>query len=585
MRRIYQYIFLILFLFWGSLSIAQSPSNDFRIGMFGTSLGYYYSDSLGYIPYSEPYIKDNYYGSVLNVLVQDGFNTYARYEACSSGARENFLKRELLLAKKVGIKMHVGLGYYFKPTLFNDTFYGKGENIYDACGEKLLPHLCPEDKGLYRIDYDSYFTNIFTKAPYKDAVWGYHLTEEGEYCHLQHRANDCKGFAGWGEFEASNTTCNGFNTKFPYYYKCETPPENVLMAKNYFKNLLASNGVLNHHFVTMPANHGKSINDRSSDDNKSVYDSASRQWSGFNSQDYIKSMNQKEDVVFEGSYTTVGNRLKNTREKYKNIYNNQYHYLGQFKSIDYAKKYCNNVQKVIAVGNMWYADGSGYLNNYHLDTNITNANWLWFQAYTSIIHGANGIWFWWLHDMWQKNENSHVWDNPKDSLRYDRENFPLLYKKYLSKLTRQLRYLTNLNLISTDPNTILMGKTDHADTNYIIPAAKKYIKGLKKEYRSEHYGLRYTIRTNGENAIMIVSNPYCKAVSTTLDFSKIKSELINKSDSAYIMFEDKNNVSSKKYKVLYSENNFSLPIKRRKLKLDFGPLDVHILWFGPLPIK
>ncbi len=572
---------------------AQSPGNDFRIGIFGTSLGWYYSDSLGYVPYSEPYVNDSYYSSVLNVLAADGFNTYVRYEACSSGMRENYLRQELLLAKKMGMKMHVGLGYYFKPTLVKDTFYGKGENIYDACGSGVLPQESAEEKGLYRIDYHSYFDNIFSKSPYKDAVWGYHLAEEAEYCHLQHRGNDCKGFAGWAEFEASSTTCNGFNSQFPYYCKCETPPENVLMAKNYFRNLLATNQVFDHHFITMPAIHSKSINDNSYDDNKSIYDSVTHKWSGFNSQDYIKFMDQKEDVVFEGSYTPVGNRIKKTREKYKNIFINQYHYLGQYKSIDYAKKYCNNVHKVIGIGNAWYADGSGYLNNYHLDTSIKNANWFWFQAYTSVIHGANGIWFWWLHDMWQKDENPNVWDNTKDTARYDRANFPKLYKNYVSKLSRQLKYLVSLDLISTQANTILMGKTDHADTNYIIPPAKKYIKGLTKEYKSENYGLRYTIRTNGENVIMIISNPLYKAVSTTLDFSKIKNVIINSSDSIYMVFEEKNPVSKKKYKIakgefVYNEdrfNNYSIPLKKGKVKLDFGPLDVHVLWFGSLPTK
>ncbi len=583
MKRKYQYLYIISILFFAYPSQAQSPTNDFRIGIFGTSLGYYYSDSLGTIPYCEPYIKDNYYSSVFNVLVQDGFNTYARYEACSSGGRENFLKQELLLAKNNGMKIHVGLGYYFKPTVFNDTFYGKGENIYDGCGANLLPHQSPEDKGLFRINYDNYFNHIFTQAPYKDAVWGYHLIEEGEYCHLQHRDPNCYGFMGWNEFETGKSNCTSFNHKFPYYYKCETPPENVLMAKNYFKNLLTAHQVFDHHFITMPAIHSKSINDHSDDGDKSVYDSIKHTWSGFNSQDYIKFMTERGDVVFEGSYTPVGNRIKHTREKYKNIYNNGYHYLGQYKSIDYTKKYCSNVQKVIGIGNAWYADGGGYLNNYHLDTNIKNANWLWFQAYTSIIHGANGIWFWWLHDMWLKDENPNVWDNMKDSSRYDRANFPKLYKNYVSKLSRKLRYLVNLNLISTEKNTLMMGKTDHADTNYIIPPAKKYMRGFKKEYKSESYGLRYTLRTNGENIIMIVSNPMYKAVSTTLDFSKIANDIIHKSDSVAIMFEEKEKVSSKNYKVIYNDGHYYMPIKKGKLKLDFGPLDVHILWFGPIP--
>lgn len=582
----YYYILFLLFALHYKTSYSQDSTNHFRIGIFGTSLWTHYTHTEGYIPYSDPYVRDQYPSSVLNVLSQDGFDTYARYEACSSGTRENYLKSELLLAQKLGMKMHVGLGYYFKPFFVRDTFYGTGENIYDGCGYSLLPHQSPEDINLFRVNYNRLFAEVFSNPLYKNGIWGYHLVEEGEYCHIQHRAQDCKGYLGWSEFENKTAGCNIYTHDFPYYCKCETPPSYVKMAKKHFRDILYSKNVYDHYFITMPAIHSKSINEQSNDGDRSVFDSLSHTWTGYNSQDYVKFMNQEGDAVFEGSYTPAGPRIKITKEKYDNIFQNGYHYLGQYKSLDYIRNYCKNAHKVIGIGNAWYQDGSGYLNNYHFDTALKNANWLWFQAYTSVIHGANGLWFWWLHDMWQKDENPATWDQVGDSNRYDRENFPKLYKNYVSPLVREIRYLVNQNLISSHPATVLMGKTDHTDTNGIVPPAKSYIKNIRKDYRTENYGLRYTLRTNGTQVIMIISNPLYKKVSANLDFTKISNINIQQSDSIYIVYSEKQKVNDKQYKVKrfsYLHTWYALPFSSKKIKLDFAPFDVHIIYFGMPP--
>ncbi len=57
-----------------------------------------------------------------------------------------------------------------------------------------------------------------------------------------------------------------------------------------------------------------------------------------------------------------------------------------------AYNYSSEVHKVINIEGT--SVGSNYLVHYHSNTNVPNGNWLWFQAYTSVIHGAKGIWFW-----------------------------------------------------------------------------------------------------------------------------------------------------------------------------------------------
>jgi len=96
--------------------------------------------------------------------------------------------------------------------------------------------------------------------------------------------------------------------------------------------------------------------------------------------------------------------------------------------------------------------------------------------------------------------------------RYRFDHFPRNYRDYLRHLSRELRFLVDKDLLSTDNRTVLFWKTDAADANGIVPktdyiktSAKnntKLKKSERKNITNENHGLRYTIRTNGLEVIM-----------------------------------------------------------------------------------
>ena len=116
------------------------------------------------------------------------------------------------------------------------------------------------------------------------------------------------------------------------------------------------------------------------------------------------------DVFFDGSYFPFHPFW------YNQNYGNNFiadscttHYLGNFKTIDWAYTKVNEVHDLIEITADWYiVNGTDTLltwkSVFHSDTSIYNSNWLWFQTYTSIIHGSKGIWFWQLPSAYQKNE-------------------------------------------------------------------------------------------------------------------------------------------------------------------------------------
>ena len=109
----------------------------------------------------------------------------------------------------------------------------------------------------------------------------------------------------------------------------EIPPTNVRNALSYYKKKLASVGIKHNKMIIMEANHHKNINDNTIDGDGQ-----------YNPQQYLKLLdkNDNRDVFFEGSYTQFP-QLNWISSNYLSMYDNDYHYLGSFKSIDYAKQY------------------------------------------------------------------------------------------------------------------------------------------------------------------------------------------------------------------------------------------------------
>jgi hypothetical protein len=577
-----------------SCLIAQQ-SNEFKIGMFSAVACKTRLVNGCDVPI-ETALDGGNKTSVLNVLAEDGFNIYQMYQP-NEWTSENYIKSYLKLSQANGLKVEINSGGYYKPLVDgNQNYLGYGTNEYTNCSHPINPCDNPYSQGYFRTHIQNFISNICTVSPYKDVIWGYHISEEAAYYHAHQFTDNCLG----------NDWPN------PAHFKnTEIPPTNVAGALSYFKTSMATAGITNHKMVVMEANHHRSIHATTIDHEGS-----------YNPQQYIQllSKNDSRDIFFEGSYVQYPTTSwKNY--KYSDIFNTgpnngNWHYLGAFKSIDYAKTLVGEVHKVVDI------DGTtGAVNNsYNTDLNVPNANWLWFQTYTSIIHGAKGVWFYDLTHSWYPGETNN-WGNTGIANRFDRSYFPSNYQNFVAHLAKELAYLKNKNVLSTDPSTILYTKTDGTDPNCIVPNSNVYIytalynagpygfgpawvanignAAVKNELMLENYGLRYTIRTNGTETYMIITNPLNIPVeNVNFDFSAIAHPMIKNSTGVEVLFGSaeftsagsstyKTNRNStvnlsamtvgSKYTINYTGN--------KQLSLSFGPTDTKIIKFvsGSLP--
>jgi len=581
-------------------------SNDFRIGMFTAFFDKTKSsickDLKGNpmeVIYDTPFDANGSFTSTLNVLAGDGFNVYNSYFPNNFQSQielENILK----LTKKLNIKVEPDIRSYYRANISNNRLTGTGESIFDNCGINCLPCEQPWQKDSYRPNCDNLFNSVFTKLEYKDVIWGYHVSEEASNNHQTFRPIDCKVSSKMADKFARHTDGSGwvYVENDERWVLSEIPPANVLAALNHYKSLSTNT---NQKVVIMEVNHGGTINDFTNDSDYADVNGTpyyfQNQPIDHNPQEYVKLLNKSDDrsVFFEGSY---GVHDSGKPFNYLNILtSNGGHYLGKFKSISYALKYASQVHSVFFLPvRDGYNPNTNYprhLDYWHSNASNRNANWLWFETYTSIIHGATGIWFWEFGGMYDPSNNQNI-ENYLKINHFRKDAFPANYNEYVAPLANELRYLVNNNYISTNPASILATKTDTPDSQGIIEKATKYIDNLIPEERSENYGLRYTIRTNGTEVIMIVTNPLHRAVSTEFNFSNSSIAQIKNADGFDILFEDIsafNNTSSSNYKLnrknkvnltentLNSKVTWSFNTNKKKVKLFFGPLDTHVLKF------
>ncbi len=535
------------------------------------------TDGITEIPYCRTTIESEAGStntSTLNVIAEDGFNVVQTYKP-EEWSSEKTVRAMLTLFKNNKLQVHLDARFYYKPDIASTEDNPFGENTYDNCGISYNPNNSPYQSYSFRPNYVDLFNNVYSDPKFKNTIWGFHISEESAYLHYH-------------DFTCGQAL-HSYTSGDPLYFKnTEVPTTNVREAMDYFKGI-SSSFDLNSKMVIMEANHNGRICEDFKDNDAGVY----------NSQDYIKLINKNDsrEVFFEGSYVRFNINGDNNpmnwinEDRYDAIGSN---YLGQFRSIDYAKTFTDEVYKVLSIEGT--RRGSGYYKPYnywrhlHSDSLITNANWLWFQAYTSIIHDVKGIWFWDINEAWNIGERPHSWNN------FSRNHFPRTYQDYVSFLAKELRYLVNNNVISTDPNTIVATKTDTADPNSIVPAISDYIPSFLNdtEHNSEHYGLRYTIRCNGKKTYMIITNPLNVPLrNIELNFSNTANQQIQNSYGVKVLFDDKlNDVDSPQYKknrnsntnlqnntvgssyTIYYDNT-----QIKKIRLDFGPFDVKVLEF------
>jgi len=574
---------------------AQFHPDSFTIGM-AESTSTMLTDSLqqtgnmNYACYNRLTFLDTIFeghpSSHFNVFAEDGFNTVMPMAPAIWGFSEYRFKTYLQLAKKFNIQIIPFAGDWFVP--LNGKHDGNGINVYD--NNLHIPPMYKMNDSRYqdpyenckaRTNFDFFFDHVFCDSSLRDVVKGYHLGGELNHVHLFNPGTERADFSA------------------KYMVSREVPPANVNDATVWFKERKAGNQKTYLSYV----NHGASFH---YDTDDAEYNGTSYQNSpiDYNIGDYFRLLNMP-DVSMEDSYFRWTNSMDKdwVKQPYSNIKNNgptcaapeecNRHYLAKFKNIDFLHGMSPEVIATFTFERYWQHDGQNFDDEHYNSTKVNNANFMWFQVYTSIIHGVNGIMFYGL-DSYSKDETAvREGFGSMNVDRYERKYRSEVYNKFMAPLSKELRYLSNNGFLTPSKETVLYAKKDEVDRNNIVPPAKSYIpRRLPDEKKTENYGLRYTIRENSENeVIMIVSNPLNTTVSVDLDFSKIANSNIQSAKKIELLFQTLNeSVSSKNYKVNRNSNiDFDQNTIDQKqlidfnsnepLKLKFGPLDVLILKF------
>lgn len=548
---------------------------EFVIGMFGYSAMKH--DDGCYVPYSTAFDEQGNPTSTLNVLREDGFNVFQTYEPFEWSSIAE-LKSLLRLTDNNNMKIEIGTGTYFKPKLNqNNQYMGYGINTFDNCGYTYSNCDIPWFDGRWQLNLEQLYTSILQDVDLPKPIWGIHVEEEASYCHAQQSNAECVGNSGWDVVANGQQQC-----EFTYqdFTNVEIPPSNVQEAIGWYRSKFNDAGIYDAKYVIMEAQHGSVIND------------CTPNLDGhYSPQDYVHLLNKSmnDEVFFEGSYSSFPfDNWMNQHVTDLECSNTGSHYLGAFKSIDYALQYTNNVQKVIEAQPTTQT-GTDQPYNYHTDHKVPNGNWLWFQAYNSIVHGAKGVWFWELHYMNLQNEHL-VWDS-NDPQRFNRGNFPVMYQKYVSHLASEIRYLSQNGYLNS--NSQVMSSTLGNSTGlfaYQFPTIQTndYIEN------TDRYTIRYSLQSNGtDEYVLIATNPYNAPVDARIDLSCLHIsgiEDVAVVDFLFCLGNDMNQVTSNYYKTNRDPNHLSLnenaidnifqkQVNDHGFKVSFGPLDVVIIRF------
>jgi len=527
---------------------------------------------------------NGYPSSHLNILNLDGFNLVHDYNA-------NWCNRSMVSFLKLvfnnNMKMLVEGKSFYKPDppppdtftamlpswvpswwpswIKNQFLYVvavhhpsvSGSNIYDDGG--LAVGSMDPDEHIWKLrpNHMSLYQYVYSQPGLKDTIWGHQVSEEAAYFHWQ---------------QYTNTFPQSYGDPVQQLY-VEVPPVNVYNAISFFRNLI-DDYQLAQRLIVMEANHGKSIQDNTVD-NEGYYFVPNYlhgpYWSRY-------------DTFFEGSYENFP--FNSLSPPYSNIFNNGGHYLGMLKSIDYALLYVPEVHKVIAI----YYDNRGGdedTRRLHVSHLAPNAGWLWFQAYASIVHGATGIWFYWLRETWRPNETKPAANSPDYF-----EHLPAAYTNFVAPLARELRYLLNQGFIHPGQSVLVHSKTDSPDSMGIVPPPTSYVypqMSVDPTHMTEQYGIRYAIRKSGPQRIMIAVNPLPVHVTVPFNMAPLGMALSTHVD---VIFETPKDTPMTFFNAMYKttmNGRVTLPstASSRQINLStartftdtFSPLDVHVYRF------
>lgn len=505
-----------------------------------------------------------YYSSMLGIFKEDGINLIQDFIPNESTTYQQF-RDYASLCENHGMQLIDNLLQWYKPDI--------NSNVYSGL---------PCSPNIPYVNYDNnLFQNVYAVRP--NAFFGHGLGAEKYANHPYMISTTCS---------STDTLCR------------QIPPQNSSDATAYFKNKrdLYFPG---QKIICVEAAHGGMITDN-----------FSSTFGLYEPQDYIHLNNVSNptlgDVFVEASYFSYEFKWWwNTA----NASPNQ-DYRGKFGSIDYARS--KGYSKIFAENNVEV--GGNFGTQYHIHSNpaVPNANLMRFYAYTSFIHKAHGIMFYHYWFTYDQNNSTDVasqvyMSDPNHTDRYTRPYMSVLYNTHLCKFTRELRYLVNNNYLSDDDSQVLYEKTTSADVNGILPASTVYLPAVYQAadardyntvngygsininnpiYRDEGHGLRYIIRTNGTEAVMIISNPNPFSLhNVPLNFSGITNSQIANANYVDVLFEDGSvtDVNSMSYKtdpitpvnpVTFSLNKvYSFPFCNKSFTAEFGPFDTHVYHF------
>ncbi|PKP02768.1 MAG: hypothetical protein CVU11_10660 [Bacteroidetes bacterium HGW-Bacteroidetes-6] len=590
--------FTVVLLFSPSSIFAQQD-NTFKIGVVGPDHTTTYNQNI-WTGVKKPAPYNAFYSSAFGVFSEDGVNFERSYYPDLYISQDDFSNFITLLVNH-NISLIDNNEGWFKAIPGNPStgilVTPLGQNVYDM-SSSYPTHV---NNAIY--NYDALYSNVYNLPTLQNNIFGHILAGESNYYHwIVH--NEWPSVYPDFYSNPSGTINN--------YTFCEVPPRKLNSAFLHFQPLANS---LNQYLLQVQAVHGCSISN-STTDAEGIYSVS----------EYLKIGN-RGNVFIEGSYFQ-----KQWEIWYQPTFPSHIDYLGKFKSIDYSKQYYEYILAEIDVS---YLDGQDYM--WLSNPNIKNANHLWFQTYTSIIHGVSGVLFWGIYDSYNTTLQTDI--NAKNAFNvnvvsnnnFQFANFSEVYKNCISNLTKELRYLSEKGFLSFDDRSIVCTKTASLspDPNCILESSLNYlpatVSGLAARdlytvlnnssstiytnyHRTEDFGIRYTIRTNGSEVIIIASNPNPYSVfNVDFNFNNSANPIIRNSTSMEMLFEDPldNVVTDLNYKEnrnWISRANFianmgntsvldglmrkyTIPYQsptNKTISISFGPFDVHIMKFvGP----
>jgi hypothetical protein len=613
-------------------AIPGVAQNNFKIGIMA-SYGANQTTHVGSTNIMTTVYNGSYFSSVMGLFAEDGFNLIEDYIPDPYMSIQHYLDYATLCHNNNCLLMD-----HFQDWYRADNYSVRTDGypcLNTCCSSSSIPNT----------NFDALFTNVYTVNP--SYYFGHNLGSEKYVDHYYLRDSACpitppptNPFAPLPDFTSDPDWCMG-----------QITPQASSDATAYFKGLCT--GTLSNHKVMVgEAAHGGMITANYNqnfacyntfyqypDDQNPSFAIGPQHYIDFSSNtvpppNQLVSNPTPGDIFNEASYFT--NHFGGWSSSFPTT--SCFNYLGKFGSMEYARHqggYNEIFVELDATSPTIGWNDPHLVYNYHSNQQVQNNNLMRFYAYTSMIHKAHGIVFYNYDNIYdltitngidQQNRNHVHYNTPHHADRYSRAYMPEKYQKFLSKLARELRYLVDQNYLSDNDAQVLYERNySSTDPNYTqadplqivapctvtlplnIPAAdardllvqtpallNASTNCVFNVQQNEFHNLRYVIRTNGTETIMIVSNPNPYSlhnISLNFNNASITNTQITNAKFVDVLFEDGavTDVNSLNYRtdldasvnpVTFTLNKaYSIPFCNKTITAEFGPFDTHIYHF------